>query len=205
MSDVLDPTPLPEELGIPAEDWQQTPLSVRLVMRTLLKRLEAFEARLNQNSSNSSRPPSTDSPSKKHQRRMKAAERRKPGGTPGHPGHPQVLLEPTQTIPLFPEGCACGHGRFVELPPYHTRKRSQGSQGEHKPRLREQESRSCPHRGGASVIAAHRITSSAWKRRVGGMVRPRACAVLRLMMSSNFIGCCMGRSAGLAPLRILST
>jgi len=91
VSDVLDPAPLPEELGIPAEDWQQTPLSVRLVMRTLLKRLEAFEARLNQHSSNSSRPLSTDSLSKKHQRRMKAAERRKPGGKPGHPSHPQVL------------------------------------------------------------------------------------------------------------------
>src|SRR6266581_9418329 len=48
------------------------------------------------------------------------------------------------------------------------------------------------------------ITSSAWKRTVGGMVSPRARAVLRLMTSMNFIGCSTGRSAGFAPLRILS-
>jgi len=58
---------------------------------------------------------------------------------------------------------------------------------------------------GASVVATHLITSSAWKRRVGGIVSPRAWAVLRSMISSNFIGCNTGRSAGLAPFRSLST
>ncbi len=57
----------------------------------------------------------------------------------------------------------------------------------------------------ASGVAAQRITSVAWKRRDGGMVRPRAWAVFRLMTKSNVVGCSMGRSAGLAPLRILST
>src|SRR5215467_4464238 len=37
------------------------------------------------------------------------------------------------------------------------------------------------------------------------MVRPRAWAVLRLITSSNFLGCSTGRSPGLAPLRTLST
>jgi len=37
------------------------------------------------------------------------------------------------------------------------------------------------------------------------MVRPRALAVLRLITSSNFIGCSTGTSAGLAPFRSLST
>jgi transposase len=120
VSDVLDPAPLPEGLGIPAEDWHQTPLRVRLVMRTLLKRLETLEAQGNQNSSNSSRPPSTDAPAIKRQRRRPAAERRTPGGKRGHPGHPQVLLTPTTTIALFPEGCVCGHQGLVELTPYHT-------------------------------------------------------------------------------------
>jgi hypothetical protein len=109
VSDVLDPASLPEGLGIPAEDWYQTPVSVRLVMLTLLKRLETLEARGNQHSSNSSRPPSTDAPSTKRQRRIPATERRKPGGKPGHPGHPQVRLEPTATVSLFPEGCSGGH------------------------------------------------------------------------------------------------
>jgi transposase len=75
---------------------------------------------LNRDSSNSSRPPSTDSPAKKRQRRTKAAERHKPGGKPGHPGHHQVLLEPTATVALFPETCACGHPRFADLAPSHT-------------------------------------------------------------------------------------
>ncbi len=58
---------------------------------------------------------------------------------------------------------------------------------------------------GALGLAAQRITSSAWKRTVGGIVRPKAWAVLRLITSSNFIGCSTGKSAGLAPLRSLST
>ncbi len=37
-----------------------------------------------------------------------------------------------------------------------------------------------------------------------GTVRPMALAVLRLMTSSNFVGCSIGRSAGRAPFRILS-
>src|SRR5262249_10878538 len=50
----------------------------------------------------------------------------------------------------------------------------------------------------------HWITSSARASSEGGIVRPRALAVLRLMTNSNLVGCSMGRSPGLAPLRILS-
>jgi hypothetical protein len=39
----------------------------------------------------------------------------------------------------------------------------------------------------------------------GGIVSPSALAVFRLMTRSNFVGCSTGRSAGLAPLRSLST
>ncbi len=49
------------------------------------------------------------------------------------------------------------------------------------------------------------ITSSARFSSDGGIVRPRAFAVFRLMTSSNFVGCSTGRSAGFVPLRILST
>ena len=62
---LLDPVPLPDGLSIPAEDWQQTPASVRRQFLCLLKRVDALEARFNQDSSNSSRPPATDSPFKK--------------------------------------------------------------------------------------------------------------------------------------------
>jgi hypothetical protein len=55
------------------------------------------------------------------------------------------------------------------------------------------------------LFACYWITSSARPSSDGGIVRPRALAVLRLMTSSNFSGCWTGRSAGFAPLRILST
>jgi transposase len=120
VSDMLDPASLPEGLGLRAEDWHQTPLSVRLVVLALLKRLEALETRLKQDSSNSSRPPSTDAPATKRQRRMIAATRRKPGAKPGHPGQSQVLLESTSPVSLFPNACSCGQSRLEELTPYHT-------------------------------------------------------------------------------------
>lgn len=87
MSERLAPAPLPDGLDIPAADWQQTPLRVRVLVLTLLKRLEVLETRLHQDSSHSSRLPSTDAPVTKRHRRMNAAERRKPGAKPGHPGH----------------------------------------------------------------------------------------------------------------------
>src|SRR6185295_1061340 len=51
----------------------------------------------------------------------------------------------------------------------------------------------------------HLITLSALASTLGGIVRPICLAVFRLITSSNFVGCSMGRSAGLAPFRILST
>jgi transposase len=120
VSDGLDPVPLPEGCDISTQDWQQPPTSVQRQFLCLLQRLDALEARLNRDSSNSSRPPSTDAAAKKRQRRTAAAERRKPGAKPGHPGHPQVRLDPTITMPLFPERCSCGQPGFAELFPYHT-------------------------------------------------------------------------------------
>jgi transposase len=117
---LLDPAPLPDGLGIPAEDWHQTPTSVRHHFLSLLKRVETLEARFNQDSSNSSRPPSTDAPSKKRARRVPAAEHRKPGGKPGHPGYSQVLLEPTASVSLWPDACACGSQECSDVTLSHT-------------------------------------------------------------------------------------
>src|ERR1017187_1663248 len=52
-------------------------------------------------------------------------------------------------------------------------------------------------------VIGHSITSSARARSVGAISRPIALAALRLMTSSNVVGCWTGKSAGLAPLRIL--
>src|SRR5215510_12336114 len=51
----------------------------------------------------------------------------------------------------------------------------------------------------------HLITLSALYSKDCGMVRLICCAVFRLITSSNFVGCSTGKSAGLAPFRILST
>ena len=57
----------------------------------------------------------------------------------------------------------------------------------------------------SSPVHAYWITSVAWKRSLGGMVRSSAFAVCKLMTSSNRMGRSTGRSPGLLPLRILST
>jgi hypothetical protein len=49
---------------------------------------------------------------------------------------------------------------------------------------------------------SYSITSSAVASSDGGTGRPSVLAVLRLITSSNLVGCKTGRSAGLAPLRI---
>src|SRR6516165_6140425 len=109
------------------QDWAQTPLAVQAYVHTLrdeVKQLhdvvETLEARLQQNSTTSSRPPSSDSPYKKPRQRTTATTPRKAGGKPGHPGHSQVLLPPTIVKELRPERCACGNTTFPLTTPYHT-------------------------------------------------------------------------------------
>jgi hypothetical protein len=64
-----------------------------------------------------------------------------------------------------------------------------------------------PRAAGARWSAARRY-SITWSARANtdcGMLSPSALAVFRLMTNSNVVGCSIGRSRGLAPLRILST
>lgn len=53
--------------------------------------------------------------------------------------------------------------------------------------------------------SCHRITLSALANTLGGIVSPICLAAFRLIMNSNLIGCSTGKSAGLAPFKILST
>ena len=89
-------------------------------MGQLQERVESLEARLTQNSTPSSRPPSSDSPYKKPRRRTESKGARKGGGTPGHPGHRQVLLAPTTGEEVMPDLCACGSGEFGLIRPDYT-------------------------------------------------------------------------------------
>ena len=54
-------------------------------------------------------------------------------------------------------------------------------------------------------IDVYSITSSARASTDGGIVRPCAFAVLRLITSSYLVGACTGISAGVSPFRIRST
>src|SRR6266851_9211469 len=110
-----------------AQDWAQTPLAVQAYVHTLRNevaqlqdRMEILEARLTQNSTTSSRPPSSDSPYKKPRLRTAAATPCKACGKPGHQGHRQVLLPPTTVRELTPERCACGTTTFALTTPYQT-------------------------------------------------------------------------------------
>jgi transposase len=109
------------------QDWEQTPPAVQAYLHTLRhemgqlqERVENLEARLNQNATTSSRPPSSASPYKKPRRRSGSKGWRKGGGKPGPQGHRQGLLAPTSVEDLLPESCACGSGEFDLIQPYYT-------------------------------------------------------------------------------------
>lgn len=102
----------------PPELWEQTPLAVREYIRTLEARVAALEAtvqqlleRLQQDSHNSSRPPSSASPHAMRPRSRRVPRGRKRGGQPGHPGQTRALvpMEEVETVtPVKPPQCHRG-------------------------------------------------------------------------------------------------
>src|SRR3990172_1889892 len=97
--------------GISAEDWTATPVAVRELVRALLERVTALEERVNQNSRNSSKPPSSDPPNVPA-RPKQPPSGRKAGGQKGHPGHGRSL-QPVESVTgvvvMRPVSCAaCG-------------------------------------------------------------------------------------------------
>jgi transposase len=117
--------PLPAGLPLDAASWEQTPLVVRQVVVQLLAAIErqaariaALEARMSQHSRNSDRPPSSDPPFVT--RPSSSTTQRTPGAKPGHPGHRQALLAPTEVIAVTPDVCVCGQQEFPATTPYHT-------------------------------------------------------------------------------------
>jgi len=128
---MLDRTLLPPHLAITEQDLQNTPPAVVNLLGFLLrenmelrkqvveqsKQIEELKSRLNLNSSNSSRPPSSDSP---YRSKEVGQQKRKPGGKKGHKGHRQRLLTPTETRLIQPELCTCGNRMFDNATPYYT-------------------------------------------------------------------------------------
>lgn len=129
--------PLPQEL------WNRIPADVQAAVLALVEKYEQtiarlerrvsdLEAQLGQNSSNSSRPPSSDPPSTVKRCPPRPPSGRKRGGQPGHPRHqrPLVPLDQVQTVVICkPPVCRrCGSAlkgddpaprrhQVVDLPP----------------------------------------------------------------------------------------
>lgn len=83
--------------------------------RQLRATIGDLEARLGLDSSNSSKPPSSDPPWKRPP--PKPASGRAPGGQPGHPGHHRELLPPDQVdhfVPQVPERCEQCHAPLAQ-------------------------------------------------------------------------------------------
>ena len=89
---------------------------MRARVQALQCRVQELQELLNQNSTNSSRPPSTDSPVVKR-RPPRASSGRKPGGQLGHERRQRPLLPPDHTEVLKPRHCRrCGYTLIGEDP-----------------------------------------------------------------------------------------
>src|SRR5437764_1220712 len=90
---------------LPPELLADLPPAVAAYIRWLEGRVADLEARLNQNSANSSRPPSSDPPSVKRAP-PKPKSGKKPGGQPGHPKHGRALVDrPDHVLDCKPAAC----------------------------------------------------------------------------------------------------
>src|SRR5688500_13751027 len=95
--------------SFPPEVFDTLPTAVQAYIRYLEARLAELEARLNQDSSNSSRPPSSDPPNAKPAPPRTPSGKRK-GGQPGHPKRSRPDLPPDTVIELRAATCdRCAH------------------------------------------------------------------------------------------------
>jgi transposase len=107
---------------ITEEEWKSTPESVKQVLAYLTKEVETLKQRvegleqenrylreqLKGNSSNSSKPPSSDSQAFKPERKHKQSGKKR-GGQKGHPGYRRQLIEVDKcqkVIDYIPQECS---------------------------------------------------------------------------------------------------
>ena len=112
---------LPDEFkqqGIPEEDWESTPASIKKLIVLLHARIVELEEQLRTNSSNSSKPPSSDGEedreARKKRKREKKGKKHKRGAQPGHEGKTRELVPPEEvdrTVECRVTECEyCGNG-----------------------------------------------------------------------------------------------
>ena len=116
----------PEAVVSLVEQFLATQAELGQQVQTLTTRVQELETRLNKDSHNSHKPPSSDGLAKLPRRRSRRKRSGKASG--GQAGHPGVTLlqvaEPNQVVPHAPQTCpACGAG--LETAPRVIRERRQ--------------------------------------------------------------------------------
>jgi len=113
---------LPKGVQVTEKDLAQTPPSVLKLLfamadeiTRLNKRIEELEAKLDENSSNSNKPPSSNSPYNEN-----TPKKKKKTGRKKRRGYRQQLVDPTETREVLPTTCSCGCTDFKDIQPYYT-------------------------------------------------------------------------------------
>jgi transposase len=93
---------------MPQATWDVIPPEAQAVLAVVIAAFEVqiaeLEARLKQDSSNSSRPPSSDPPGRKPAPPRRPSGRKR-GGQPGHRRNDRIRLEPDEIVDVKPENC----------------------------------------------------------------------------------------------------
>lgn len=94
------------------------------IIAKLTAKIADLEARLNQNSNNSSKPPSSDGYKKPPVKSLREKSGRRPGGQSGHKGHGlKIVREPDEIIVVEPEKCSeCGQS-LMDTPTFQADRR----------------------------------------------------------------------------------
>jgi transposase len=103
------------EQPLPPEIWTATPAAAQALIVALQARIHELEAQLGQNSSNCSRPPSSDPPQAPPRPKAPPTGRKR-GGQPGHRAAFRALLPADavdEIVPVVPEHCRHCQQRFA--------------------------------------------------------------------------------------------
>lgn len=110
--------PTPADAG--SAQLPQTVPECHAIITQLMERVKLLEERVNLDSNNSSKPPSSNGPGKLNRAQRRASDRQR-GAQPGHKGHSRALLDETEVdrmVDCKPEPvCECGGAVALTDPP----------------------------------------------------------------------------------------